>query len=109
MFLRQMRNPRQEGPDLNSHPESHGLWGCDPLGPKGPPPPTKWRQERRTVLEAGQVAGQEVNGVPWARLARWPRDTEEQGGSGPLRLTGRALGVEKKPPDECVGPCWTLA
>lgn len=77
--------------------------------PKVPHPPTKWRQERGVVLGAGQVAGQEVNGAPWARLARWPRAAQGQGGSGSLRLTGRALGVEKKPPDECAGPCWTLA
>lgn len=25
------------------------------------------------------------------------------------RLTCRALGVEKKPPEVCATPCWTLA
>lgn len=47
------------------------------------------------------------NGTLQARLVEV---AQTQGRSASLSsLTCRALGVEKKPPEECTRPCWTLA
>lgn len=77
----EIRNPRQEGPDLSSHPGRHGLWGCDPLGPQGSHPPTKWGHERGIVLGAGQEAGQGPHGQGWPGGLGPPRGREVLGPS----------------------------
>lgn len=76
------------------------------MEPKAPLP--KWRH-KGIILEPRQAEGQEEPKGPWARLANVARGRAATGMFGGSGLTCRALGAEKKPPEACATPCWTLA